>query len=144
MKKITGILLLLVVLSFFAGCAKIEQPEGFQVLEVRILQADKASDGSIYLLLQPLYQYANPAELVIADEDWIINGVSVHVNDYYSLSPDFSRAKGDLITTWDKSSLLWKVPKGTTEVKVAGTFTANYPNGGIASQLQEKTLPVVL
>lgn len=66
MKKIT---ILLVVFSFFVvGCTKIEQPEGFQVLDVRILGAEEVSDG-IYLLLQPFYQYTNPAELVIAGED---------------------------------------------------------------------------
>lgn len=143
MKRIKGIFVLLVVLFFFVGCTKIEQPEGFQVSGVRILQASERSDGT-YLLLQPFYQYSNPAELIIADEDWIIDGVPVSVSDYKSLLPDATKAIGDLITTWDRSSLLWKVAKGTKKVRVGGTFKANYPDGSIASQLQEVILPIAL
>jgi hypothetical protein len=143
MKRIKGIFVLLVVLFFFVGCTKIEQPEEFQVSGVRILQASESSDGT-YLLLQPFYQYSNPAEVVIVDEDWIIDGVPVSVSDYKSLLPDTTKAIGDVITTWDKISLLWKVPRGTKEVRVGGTFKANYPYGPIASQLQEVILPIAL
>jgi len=139
MKKIT-IIFLVVLMVFSFGCAKIKQSEIFQVLDIRILEPSRdANDGIIRILLQPLYGYSNSTnEIIVVEENWKINGISVQVCEFGTLVP----TDGSFSQKWDCSSLQHFLPKNTKEIVVSGEFTALYPNGAVEAFLEEKTFPI--
>ena len=123
------------MLSF--GCAKIGQSEIFQVLDVQILEPSRGEN--IRILLRPLYGYSNSTdEIIVVEEDWVINGVSVRIREFDTLIP----TEGLYREEWDHFSLQHFLPENTKEIVVSGTFTALYPNGPITAKLQEKTFPI--
>jgi hypothetical protein len=125
----------LVVLSF--GCAKIEQPEIFQVLDVQILEPSR--DETIRVLLRPLYGYSNSTnEIVVVEENWMINGVSVQIREFDTLIPTGGLFKEE----WDHFSLQHFLPLDTKEIIISGSFTAWYPSGPITATLEEKKFPI--
>ena len=136
MKKIT-IIFLVVLVVFSFGCSKIEQSENFQVLDVRILEPSRGE--TIRILLQPLYGYSNSTnEIIVVEENWVINGVSVQIREFETLVP----TGGSFSQKWDHFSLQYFLPSDTKEVVVSGKFTALYPDGPITATFQEKTFPI--
>jgi len=130
-------LVVLILMSF--GCAKIEQSDIFQILDVQIRELGLMPDGTIRILLQPLYGYSNSTnEIVVVEENWVINGVSVQIYEFETLAPTGSLFKEE----WDHFSLQHFLPKGTKEVEVSGTFRALYPSGTIIALMKTKKIPI--
>lgn len=132
MKKIIVVFMLVMLFVSF-GCMKMKLEEQFQVLDVRILEPSRGE--TIRILLQPLYGYSNSTnEIIVVEENWIINGISVQIHEFETLVP----TGGSFSQEWDHFSLQHFLPPNTKEIVISGTFTALYPDGSITAQFQKK------
>ena len=133
----------MVLVSF--GCKQAELLEVFDLVNISALDQVRLSDGTLDVLLRPIFQYSNSSDkIVIIEEYWKITCepsnviLSKRINDYDTLVS----TGGEIITREAKYSLRCILPKGTTRVVLNGFFTAEYSFGNITVQLNGIKLPI--